>query len=138
MRWVASLVAEAHRILVRGGVFLYPRDSKEPARAGKLRLLYEAAPVAFLVEQAGGAALEIGEAAMFTATAANGTRYRRIARMTFPVDSSGKAVLIQDFRFYGKSAIWDRIATWANGGAPATSFPLTTRSSTTRERAKRL
>jgi fructose-1,6-bisphosphatase I/sedoheptulose-1,7-bisphosphatase/fructose-1,6-bisphosphatase I len=56
MRWVASLVAEVHRILVRGGVFLYPRDSKEPARAGRLRLLYEAAPVAFLVEQAGGAA----------------------------------------------------------------------------------
>jgi len=56
MRWVASLVAEVHRILVRGGVFLYPKDSKEPARAGRLRLLYEAAPVAFLVEQAGGAA----------------------------------------------------------------------------------
>jgi fructose-1,6-bisphosphatase I/sedoheptulose-1,7-bisphosphatase len=56
MRWVASLVAEAHRILVRGGVFLYPRDTKEPARPGKLRLLYEAAPVAFLIEQAGGAA----------------------------------------------------------------------------------
>src|SRR5690606_20588020 len=56
MRWVASLVAEAHRILTRGGVFLYPRDSKEPARPGRLRLLYEAAPVAFLVEQAGGAA----------------------------------------------------------------------------------
>jgi len=56
MRWVASLVAELHRILIRGGVFLYPKDSKEPARAGRLRLLYEAAPVAFLVEQAGGAA----------------------------------------------------------------------------------
>jgi fructose-1,6-bisphosphatase I / sedoheptulose-1,7-bisphosphatase len=56
MRWVASLVAEAHRILTRGGVFLYPRDEKEPARPGRLRLLYEANPVAFLVEQAGGAA----------------------------------------------------------------------------------
>jgi fructose-1,6-bisphosphatase I/sedoheptulose-1,7-bisphosphatase len=56
MRWVASLVAEVHRILVRGGVFMYPRDTKEPLRAGRLRLLYEAAPMAFLVEQAGGAA----------------------------------------------------------------------------------
>ncbi len=56
MRWVASLVAEAHRILTRGGVFLYPRDSKDPARPGRLRLLYEANPIAFLVEQAGGLA----------------------------------------------------------------------------------
>jgi fructose-1,6-bisphosphatase I/sedoheptulose-1,7-bisphosphatase/fructose-1,6-bisphosphatase I len=56
MRWIASLVAEVHRILVRGGVFLYPRDSKVPARAGRLRLLYEARPMAMLVEQAGGAA----------------------------------------------------------------------------------
>ncbi len=55
-RWVASLVAELHRILMRGGVFLYPRDSKDPARNGRLRLLYEANPVAFLVEQAGGRA----------------------------------------------------------------------------------
>lgn len=56
MRWVASLVAETHRILTRGGVFLYPRDSKDPARPGRLRLLYEVNPVAFLVEQAGGLA----------------------------------------------------------------------------------
>lgn len=56
MRWVASLVAETHRILTRGGVFLYPRDSREPVRPGRLRLLYEVNPVAFLVEQAGGAA----------------------------------------------------------------------------------
>jgi fructose-1,6-bisphosphatase I / sedoheptulose-1,7-bisphosphatase len=56
MRWVASLVAETHRILTRGGVFLYPRDTKDPAKPGRLRLLYEANPVAFLVEQAGGAA----------------------------------------------------------------------------------
>ena len=56
MRWVASLVAETHRILTRGGVFLYPRDSREPVRPGRLRLLYEANPVAFLIEQAGGAA----------------------------------------------------------------------------------
>jgi fructose-1,6-bisphosphatase I/sedoheptulose-1,7-bisphosphatase len=56
MRWIASLVAETHRILMRGGVFMYPRDNKEPARAGRLRLLYEANPVAFLIEQAGGMA----------------------------------------------------------------------------------
>jgi fructose-1,6-bisphosphatase I/sedoheptulose-1,7-bisphosphatase len=56
MRWVASLVAEAHRILTRGGVFLYPRDSKDPKKPGRLRLLYEANPIAFLIEQAGGLA----------------------------------------------------------------------------------
>jgi fructose-1,6-bisphosphatase I / sedoheptulose-1,7-bisphosphatase len=56
MRWVASLVAECHRILTRGGVFLYPRDSKDPATEGRLRLLYEANPIAFLIEQAGGLA----------------------------------------------------------------------------------
>ncbi|MGH9130376.1 MAG: class 1 fructose-bisphosphatase [Acidimicrobiales bacterium] len=55
-RWVASLVAEAFRILTRGGVFLYPNDSKDPDRAGKLRLMYEANPVAFIIEQAGGLA----------------------------------------------------------------------------------
>ena len=56
MRWIASLVAETHRILMRGGVFLYPRDRKDPARAGRLRLLYEASPISFLIEQAGGGA----------------------------------------------------------------------------------
>jgi len=56
MRWVAALVAEAHRILLRGGVFLYPRDDRAGGRSGKLRLLYEANPIAFLVEQAGGRA----------------------------------------------------------------------------------
>lgn len=55
-RWVASLVAETHRILTRGGVFLYPRDSKDPTKPGRLRLLYEANPIAFLIEQAGGLA----------------------------------------------------------------------------------
>ena len=57
MRWVASMVAEVHRIFSRGGVFLYPRDTKEPRKAGRLRLMYEAAPMAFLIEQAGGAAV---------------------------------------------------------------------------------
>ncbi len=56
MRWVASMVADVHRILTRGGVFLYPWDKREPEKAGKLRLMYEANPMAFLVEQAGGAA----------------------------------------------------------------------------------
>ena len=49
-------MAETHRILMRGGVFLYPRDSKDPVRAGRLRLLYEANPISFLIEQAGGGA----------------------------------------------------------------------------------
>jgi fructose-1,6-bisphosphatase I/sedoheptulose-1,7-bisphosphatase len=56
MRWIASMVAEAHRILMRGGVFLYPRDTKDPARPGRLRLLYEANPIGMLMEQAGGRA----------------------------------------------------------------------------------
>ena len=56
MRWVGSMVADVHRILSRGGVFLYPWDAREPGQAGKLRLMYEANPMAFLVEQAGGAA----------------------------------------------------------------------------------
>ncbi|HOA93444.1 MAG TPA: class 1 fructose-bisphosphatase [Quisquiliibacterium sp.] len=56
MRWVASMVADVHRIMTRGGVFMYPRDQREPDKPGKLRLMYEANPMAFLVEQAGGAA----------------------------------------------------------------------------------
>jgi fructose-1,6-bisphosphatase I len=56
MRWVASMVADVHRILTRGGVFLYPWDQREPSKPGKLRLMYEANPMAFLVEQAGGLA----------------------------------------------------------------------------------
>ncbi len=56
MRWIASLVAETYRILTRGGVFLYPKDSKEPARPGWLRLMYECNPISFIVEQAGGGA----------------------------------------------------------------------------------
>ena len=56
MRWIASLVAEAHRILMRGGVFLYPRDEREHGRSGRLRLLYEANPIGMLIEQAGGRA----------------------------------------------------------------------------------
>jgi fructose-1,6-bisphosphatase I len=56
MRWVASMVADVHRILTRGGIFIYPADRKDLAKPGRLRLMYEANPMAFLVEQAGGAA----------------------------------------------------------------------------------
>ncbi|GAB4206732.1 MAG: class 1 fructose-bisphosphatase [Tibeticola sp.] len=56
MRWVGSMVADVHRIMTRGGVFMYPWDKREPHKAGKLRLMYEANPMAWLVEQAGGAA----------------------------------------------------------------------------------
>ena len=58
MRWVASMVADVHRVLSRGGVFLYPRDARDPKKPGKLRLLYEANPMSLLIEQAGGAATD--------------------------------------------------------------------------------
>lgn len=54
MRWVASMVAEVHRILMRGGVFLYPKDNRDPSKAGKLRLMYEANPLGLIVAQSGG------------------------------------------------------------------------------------
>jgi fructose-1,6-bisphosphatase I/sedoheptulose-1,7-bisphosphatase/fructose-1,6-bisphosphatase I len=56
MRWIASMVADVHRILMRGGVFMYPKDTKQPPKPGRLRLMYEANPMAMVVEQAGGAA----------------------------------------------------------------------------------
>jgi fructose-1,6-bisphosphatase I len=56
MRWIASMVADVFRILTRGGIFMYPRDTKDPSKPGRLRLMYEANPMAFIVEQAGGAA----------------------------------------------------------------------------------
>ena len=56
MRWIASMVAEVHRILIRGGVFMYPKDTKDPAKPGRLRLMYEANPIGLLIEQAGGRA----------------------------------------------------------------------------------
>ncbi len=58
MRWIASMVADVHRILTRGGLFMYPRDGREPAMPGKLRLMYEANPMAMIIEQAGGAATD--------------------------------------------------------------------------------
>ncbi len=54
MRWIASMVADVHRILTRGGIFMYPWDKREPEKAGKLRLMYEANPMSWLIEQAGG------------------------------------------------------------------------------------
>lgn len=54
MRWVASMVAEVYRVLTRGGIFMYPLDTRDPSKPGKLRLMYEANPMAFIVEQAGG------------------------------------------------------------------------------------
>ena len=54
MRWIASMVADVHRVITRGGVFMYPWDKREPNKPGKLRLMYEANPMSLLVEQAGG------------------------------------------------------------------------------------
>ena len=56
MRWIASMVSDVHRILTRGGIFMYPWDKREPNKPGKLRLMYEANPMGWLIEQAGGAA----------------------------------------------------------------------------------
>ncbi|OOG36660.1 class 1 fructose-bisphosphatase [Polaromonas sp. A23] len=56
MRWIAAMVADVHRILCRGGIFMYPWDKREPEKAGKLRLMYEANPMSWLIEQAGGMA----------------------------------------------------------------------------------
>lgn len=56
MRWVASMVADVYRVLSRGGIFMYPKDTKDPTKPGKLRLMYEANPMSLIVEQAGGAA----------------------------------------------------------------------------------
>lgn len=56
MRWVASMVAEIHRILMRGGIFMYPQDTRDPSKPGKLRLMYEANPMSLILEQAGGLA----------------------------------------------------------------------------------
>jgi fructose-1,6-bisphosphatase I len=58
MRWVASMVADVHRILTRGGIFIYPRDQREPGKPGKLRLMYEANPMSMIIEQAGGASTD--------------------------------------------------------------------------------
>lgn len=59
MRWVAAMVAEVHRVLTRGGIFTYPWDSRNPAKPGKLRLMYEANPMSLLIEQAGGRSTDV-------------------------------------------------------------------------------
>lgn len=59
MRWIASLVAETHRILTRGGIFLYPGDGRKGYSRGRLRMVYECAPIGFLIEQAGGRATDV-------------------------------------------------------------------------------
>jgi fructose-1,6-bisphosphatase I len=56
MRWNAAMVGDVHRLLIRGGIFMYPSDSRDPKQPAKLRLLYEANPMAMLVENAGGKA----------------------------------------------------------------------------------
>lgn len=66
MRWVAAMVAEVHRILQRGGIFMYPWDAREPNKPGKLRLMYEANPMSFLIEQAGGQAVASTQAILDT------------------------------------------------------------------------
>ncbi len=58
MRWIASMVADVHRIMMRGGIFMYPWDARDPAKPGKLRLMYEANPMSMLIEQAGGMATD--------------------------------------------------------------------------------
>ncbi|QHI97391.1 class 1 fructose-bisphosphatase [Xylophilus rhododendri] len=58
MRWIASMVADVHRIMTRGGIFMYPWDKREPDKPGKLRLMYEANPMSWLIEQAGGASTD--------------------------------------------------------------------------------
>lgn len=68
MRWVAAMVADVHRIMMRGGVFLYPWDKREPNKPGKLRLMYEGNPMSFLVEQAGGKSTTDGRAAILDVT----------------------------------------------------------------------
>ena len=69
-------------------------------------------------------ALEIGSTPMFTAEDGGGGRWRRIPRMAWPVDGSGKTVLLHDIRFYHKAAVWDGFASWAAGGAAVTDFDM--------------
>ncbi len=61
MRWIASMVADVHRVLTRGGIFMYPKDLRDPNKPGKLRLMYEANPMSMLVEQAGGKSFDAAQ-----------------------------------------------------------------------------
>jgi hypothetical protein len=70
----------------------------------------------------GGVAMEMGTLPFFTGIGPDGTRFRRVPRLTFPIASAGQSVLQQDLSFFSKQAIWDGIATWMTGGAPVTAF----------------
>ena len=91
MRWVGSLVADANRILMRGGIFLYPSDNRKGYEAGRLRLLYEANPVAFVIEQAGGTATD-GEARIMEKTL---TELHQ--RVPFVFGSSENITLVENY-----------------------------------------
>jgi fructose-1,6-bisphosphatase I len=103
MRWVASTVADVYRILARGGVYLYPEDSREGYEHGRLRLLYEANPAAFLVEQAGGAAID---------------GFNRVLDVE-PVSIHARTPLI-----FGSKDKVERIARYYRDGAAAQRAPL--------------
>ncbi len=103
MRWVASTVADVYRILARGGVYLYPEDSRPGYEHGRLRLLYEANPVAFLVEQAGGAAID---------------GFHRILDVK-PTSIHARSPLI-----FGSKEKVERIARYYSEGSASNSAPL--------------
>lgn len=101
MRWIAAMVGDVHRILCRGGIFAYPSDRKDPAKPDKLRLMYEANPMSFLVEQAGGA---------------SSTGYQRIMEI-IPTDIHQRVAVILG----SKHEVETCVSYHQNGSAPATS-----------------
>ena len=103
MRWVGAVVADVYRILIRGGVYLYPQDSREGYENGRLRMLYEAAPIAFLIEQAGGAAID---------------GFHRILDQT-PASLHARTPLI-----FGSKDKVERVARYYAEGSDAPSAPL--------------
>jgi fructose-1,6-bisphosphatase I len=103
MRWVGSVAADVYRILVRGGVYLYPEDSREGYGQGRLRLLYEANPIAFLIEQAGGAAID---------------GYRRI------LDVKPTSLHMRTPLIFGSKDKVERIARYYTEGAASQRAPL--------------
>ena len=103
MRWVASTVADVYRILARGGVYLYPEDSRPGYEHGRLRLLYEANPIAFLIEQAGGAAID---------------GFRRI------LDLQPESIHARTPLIFGSKEKVERIALYYSEGSASQSAPL--------------
>ena len=103
MRWIGAMVADVYRILARGGVYLYPEDSREGYEHGRLRLLYEASPVAFLIEQAGGAAID---------------GFRRI------LDIQPKTIHERTPLIFGSKEKVERIGLYYSEGGGETSAPL--------------